>query len=72
MRRMDLRKAADDAGVLGTQIAERFGVNPATVSRWLSGEVPVPSKHIRELSNILRVKPERVLALIEKRARMRR
>jgi hypothetical protein len=64
---MDLRKAANEAGVLGTQIAERFGITPATASRWLSGKIPVPSQHVIDLADMIRVDPVLILQVASER-----
>lgn len=58
---MDLKSAATSAGLTGRQIAERLGVTPATVSRWLSRKVIVPSECVRDLADMLLVDPTEIL-----------
>lgn len=50
----NLRAAAVEAGVKGTDIARHFSVSPQTVSKWLTRRITVPDKHKRELARLLR------------------
>ena len=52
------------AGVLREQgrrlvwVAGRLGVDPSTVSRWCSGDRPIPGVRLRELAGVLGVSVE--------------
>jgi hypothetical protein len=48
-----LRRALTDAQLTETDLAERLGVDPKTVRRWLAGRVPYP-RHRARLSSLLR------------------
>lgn len=61
LRIMDLKKAAKQAKVSGIVIAARLGVANATVSRWLNGKTPVPSRHARDVAKLLKIRPQDVL-----------
>lgn len=61
IRSMDLKKAAKQAGIHGTDIAILFGVSNSTVSRWLNREVAVPSENVRDFAALLKIDPLDVL-----------
>ena len=52
-RNSALRKAIVDARLSAGDVAERLGVDPKTVQRWLSGRVP-QSAHRRDLARLVR------------------
>ena len=58
---MDLKKAAHDAGFSGREIAARLHVTGATVSRWLTRRIIVPSEHVMALAALLQVEPADIL-----------
>ena len=58
---MKLKIAAIEAGVTGTEIADKLGLAASTISRWLTGETPVPSRYVRRLAQMLKIAPEQVL-----------
>lgn len=58
---MDLKEAARRAGVRGRDISDRFAVDPGTASRWLTRKLDVPTKHVRDLADMLKVNPVDIL-----------
>ncbi|KAB2351060.1 helix-turn-helix domain-containing protein [Actinomadura rudentiformis] len=47
-----LRRALEDAQITEEALAQRLGVDPKTVSRWLSGRTPYP-RHRRKVATLL-------------------
>lgn len=58
---MNLKIAAIQAGKSGKDISEKMRLSPSTISRWLSGETPVPTQYIRPLAKFLGINPLDVL-----------
>ena len=48
----DLQRAVALLGLVQEEFAEKFGVRHASVSRWLSGKVPVPAYVERWLADV--------------------
>lgn len=47
-----------ERGIMQKDLAERMGVTAALISRYLSGDRPVPRKRLLQIAYILRVAPE--------------
>ena len=41
-------------------VAARLGVDASTVSRWRSGERPIPEQRLKQLASVLGVAPEQL------------
>jgi len=53
MEAKQLKKLADDGGYKYTKLAEKLGVSKSTFSRYLSGEINIPSEKERILLSII-------------------
>jgi len=56
MTATDLKRTLKDLGWTQAQLAERLGVDLATVSRWANGHLPVPQYAVAFLDLAMRVK----------------
>jgi len=58
---MDLKQRARERGIKQKDLADRHGVSEGTMSKWLNGDVTVPTKHLRLLAQQLDIVVDDIL-----------